>query len=85
MRISLVVEIISLLLAVVLFFIFSAYEKYLYKKKDENCQKKYVGKFQEIVFMLFLLSSSSFCICLILNFNFIFNTILKLIGSLFYI
>ena len=82
MRISLVVGIISLLLAAVFFVIFSVYENHMYKKDESYKDHMYVGTFQEVIFILFLIFATIFSICLFLNFSYIFKAILGVLANL---
>ena len=82
MQISLVVGIISLLLAVVFFIAFSAYEKYKNRKNEKYKNEMYLGKTSELFFILFLIFSSIFFICFIINLDFIFCKIQNIFEAL---
>ena len=66
--------IIFLVLAVASLFIFSILEN-RNLKNDEYKENEFLGKTEEFIFMLFLFFASAFCICIFVEFPYIWDTV----------
>ena len=83
MRTSLIMGIISLLLAIVFFIIFCNYEKYNLNHNPKTKEQAYLSKLQEVLFLCTLFAGSVFAICFLFNIPYLLDNFLKVLRNVF--
>ena len=81
-QIILKLGIISLLLAFACLVIFSILEN-RNLKNEKYKENEFLGKVEEFIFMLFLFFASVFCICLFVEFPYIWDTVCNWFKNIF--